>query len=205
MEACEYFVLSGNIQDGLPSTFYAGLISRFKSKKRYTIIDTSGEALSDSLKAGPNIIKPNIHELRALVNKPLENTNEVYKAAVSLLNAETTIVVVSMGIKGALFVEKNGTFIAKSPLVQPKSTVGAGDAMVAGIVADLSKKLPLQDCAKLATAFSLSAVTRLGSDLPDRDVIKDFQKQVEIEPFKPSQIIIFIFCVCFMETDTISE
>ena len=56
--------------------------------------------------------------------------------------------------------------------------------MVAGLVAGINKKLPLQDCARLATAFSLSAVTRLGRDLPKPEVIEDFKKQVAIEPFK---------------------
>lgn len=184
MDACECFVLSGNIQAGLPSTFYADLISRLKSKQRHTIIDTSGDALTESLKAGPDIIKPNIHELRALVNKPLENIAEVHKSAVSLLNTDTKIVVISMGSKGALFVEKGNAFIARPPSVQVKSTVGAGDAMVAGLVAGISKKLELQACAKLATSFSLSAVTRLGRDLPKPGMIEEFQQQVEILPFK---------------------
>ena len=186
MEACECFVLSGNIQAGLPSTFYADLITRLKSRRCHTIIDTSGDALAESLKAGPNLIKPNIHELKALVNKPLANIEEVYKSAVSLINAETSVVVVSMGSKGALFVEKGNAFIARPPAVQVKSTVGAGDAMVAGLVAGISKKLDLKDCARLATAFSLSAVTRLGRDLPKPSVIEDFQKQVEITTFEPA-------------------
>lgn len=184
MDACECFVLSGNIQAGLPSTFYADLISRLKAKKRHTVIDTSGDALAESLKAGPNIIKPNIHELRVLVNKPLENVGEVYKAAAALVNSDTSIVVISMGSKGALFVEKGQAFIARPPSVQVKSTVGAGDAMVAGLVAGISKNLALQDCAKLATAFSLSAVTRLGRDLPKPAVIEEFQQKVEIVPFE---------------------
>ena len=52
--------------------------------------------------------------------------------------------------------------------------------MVAGLVAGLSKKMLLEDCARLATAFSLSAVTRLGRALPKPGVIDDFQKQGEI-------------------------
>lgn len=184
MEACECFILSGNLQAGLPSTFYADLIKMLKSKKRRTVLDTSGDALADSLKAGPNLIKPNIHELSALVNKPLKKIADVYRSATSLLNDETTLVVVSMGANGALFVDKDQAFVARPPDVPVKSTVGAGDAMVAGLVAGISKKLALQDCARLATAFSLSAVTRLGRDLPKPEEIEDFKKQVEIEPFK---------------------
>jgi 1-phosphofructokinase len=186
-EACECFVLSGNIQPGLPSTFYADLIQLLKSKKRMVVLDTSGDALAEAIKAGPNIIKPNIHELGALVGKPLESIADAYSSAISLINENTTIVVISMGSDGALFVEKDGAFIARPPAVAVKSTVGAGDAMVAGLVAGLSKKLPLKDCARLATAFSLSAVTRLGRDLPKSSVIDEFQKQVEITPFVSKQ------------------
>ena len=179
-ETCGCFVLSGNIQAGLPSTFYADLIRLLKSKKRMVVLDTSGDALAEAVKAGPNIIKPNIDELSLLVNKPLDEIAGAYSSAISLINEETTIVVVSMGSDGALFVEKDSAFIARPPAVAVKSTVGAGDAMVAGLVAGLSKKLPLKDCARLATAFSLSAVTRLGRDLPKSSVIDEFQKQVEI-------------------------
>ena len=182
-EACECFILSGNLQVGLPSNFYAELIKFLKSKKRMVVLDTSGDALAEAVKAGPNIIKPNIHELSALVHKPLVEISDAYLSAVSLLNEDTTIVVVSMGGNGALFVEKDRAFIARPPAVVVKSTVGAGDAMVAGLVAGLSKKMLLKDCARLATAFSLSAVTRLGRDLPKPGVIDDFQKQVEITSF----------------------
>ncbi|MFM8425815.1 MAG: 1-phosphofructokinase family hexose kinase, partial [Chloroflexota bacterium] len=184
METCECFVLSGNLQAGLPSTFYADLIKLLKSKDRHTVLDTSGDALEASLKAGPELIKPNIHELSALVDKPLVEIKDVHRSAVSLINAETKLVVVSMGASGALFVDKDQAFVARPPSIPVKSTVGAGDAMVAGLVAGINKKLALQDCARLATAFSLSAVTRLGRDLPKPEVIEAFKKQVEIEPFK---------------------
>ncbi|MDD2922774.1 MAG: 1-phosphofructokinase [Anaerolineales bacterium] len=182
-QTCECFVLSGNIQAGLPADFYAELIAFLKSKKRMTVLDTSGEALSAALKAGPNIIKPNIDELGAMLNQSLNSIEEAHAAAIALVNDDTKIVIISMGSDGALFIEKNAAFIVRPPSISIKSTVGAGDAMVAGLVAGLSKKLSLQECARLATAFSLSAVTRLGRDLPASDVINEFQKQVEIIPF----------------------
>lgn len=187
-EACSCFVLSGNIQAGLPSTFYAELIRLLKSKKCSVVLDTSGDALAEAVKAGPNLIKPNIHELGVLVSQPLDGIKQVYASALSMINEDTTMVVVSMGKDGALFVGSGQAFVARPPAVVVKSTVGAGDAMVAGLVAGLSKKLSLEDCAKLATAFSLSAITRLGRDLPNASVIDDFQKQVELVPFVFEQL-----------------
>ena len=182
-ETCSCFVLSGNLQVGLPANFYADLIRILKSKKRSVVLDTSGEALAEALKAGPDIIKPNIHELGDLLNLPIKNLKDAYSSAISLVNDETQIVIVSMGSEGALFIEKDSAFVARPPAIAIKSTVGAGDAMVAGLVAGLSQKLSLEDCARLATAFSLSAVTRLGRDLPPSKVINEFQKQVDITPF----------------------
>jgi len=181
-ETCEWFVLSGNLQAGLASTFYADLIRFLKSRKRLVALDTSDEALAEGLAAGPCLVKPNVHELSLLVGQPLENATAIHKAARSLLSADVQIVVVSMGSEGALFIEHDKSFLAVPPSVAVKSTVGAGDAMVAGLVAGLTKKMSLEDCARLATAFSLSAVTRLGRDLPKSDVIESYQKQVLISP-----------------------
>lgn len=185
--SCDCFILSGNLQAGLPASFYADLIRFLKSKNCSVVLDTSGDALAEAIQAGANIIKPNIHELGALMNRDFKNLAEVHASAVSLINDETSIVVVSMGGEGALFVEQDGSFIARPPAVTVKSTVGAGDALVAGLVAGLSQKLRLQECARLATAFSLSAVTRLGRDLPAKETIENFREQVEILPFVVNQ------------------
>jgi len=181
-EACECFVISGNLQAGLPSTFYADLIKFLKTKKRPVILDTSGSALVEAVKAGPAIVKPNIHELSLLMKQPLATIADMHSSAISLINEGIGIVAVSMGDKGAIFVDKDNAFIARPPVVAVKSTVGAGDAMVAGLVAGLGNKLPLIDCARLATSFSLSAVTHLERGLPKISVIDEFQKQVEIIP-----------------------
>jgi 1-phosphofructokinase len=64
--------------------------------------------------------------------------------------------------------------------VQVKSTVGAGDAMVAGFIAGQIQGFDLADCARLATAFSLGAITRTSSRLPEREALQAFSQQVSI-------------------------
>ena len=72
--------------------------------------------------------------------------------------------------------------IARPPQVDIKSTVGAGDAMVAGMVAGFCQGLSLGECASLGTAFSLSAITNFVRDLPPKDVLEQWQAQVVIQP-----------------------
>jgi 1-phosphofructokinase len=179
-ERCDVFVLSGNLPPDLSSGFYAKLIKSLKKKNRSCILDTSGEALTEGLKAGPLMIKPNIDELEQLVGRKLNKLADVHRAAHSLISENVELVVVSMGAEGALFINRDEAFLASPPSVPLKSTVGAGDAMVAGLVAGFENKLSLVECARLATAFSLGAITRLGRDLPSKDEIKSYQAKVVI-------------------------
>ncbi|MEW6404407.1 MAG: 1-phosphofructokinase [Chloroflexota bacterium] len=186
-EACDFFVLSGNLRPGLSSDFYAKLIKSLKEKNRSCILDTSGEALAEGVKAGPRMIKPNIAELGQLVRRELNGLNDVHAAALSLINDGVELVVVSMGAEGALLVSRDNAFLASPPSVIVKSTVGAGDAMVAGLVAGFADNLSMEECARLATAFSVSAITRLGRDLHGVDEIKSYQAQILITPFVVQQ------------------
>ena len=71
-----------------------------------------------------------------------------------------------MGADGALFVERHGAVLAIPPAIVVKSTVGAGDAMVAGIVTGTLRGLDLAGRARLATAFSLGTLGEVGPNLP---------------------------------------
>ena len=180
-DECEWFILGGRLQDNLPADSYAQMITRVKAKGCKVILDTSGEALRLGLAAGPDVIKPNIDELSELVGKPLKGIGQVLVSARALLNDKTQLIVVSMGGDGAMFVRDHEALIARPPKVDVKSTVGAGDAMVAGMVAGFCQNLPLGECASLGTAFSLSAITNFIRDLPPKDVLEQWQAQVVIE------------------------
>ena len=88
-----------------------------------------------------------------------ETRDDVVAAARGLLEGETELVVVSMGAEGALFVTGRRVVAATPPAVAVRTTVGAGDAMVAGIVAGRVRGLELGELARLASAFALGALT----------------------------------------------
>ena len=69
------------------------------------------------------------------------------------------LVTVSLGAKGALFVTADRVVAATPPSVPVRSTVGAGDALLAGIVAGRLRGLALDELARLASAFALAAMT----------------------------------------------
>jgi 1-phosphofructokinase len=185
-EACDWVVLSGNLPPGVPSDFYGELIQSIK-KKCAVVLDTSGDALRDGLKAGPRVVKPNVDELSQLLGMSLKNIDEIFDVARSLLNVETQVAVVSMGEEGALFVSEGEAFQLVPPSVKVKSTVGAGDALVAGFVAGLAQSLSLMECAQLGTAFSLCAITQAGRDLPVLEKVAEFREQVVVNSLVTKQ------------------
>lgn len=176
----DWFVLSGSVPDGVPADIYALLVDRLKQQGKHIALDASGAPLAAAVKCGPHIIKPNIDELSELTGRKLESQVEVLSAARTLAEEGIDLVAVSMGAEGALFVESAAALLAVPPQVEVRSTVGAGDAMVAGILVGTLRGLDLAGRARLATAFSLAALGEVGPHLPDMQVVEAFMASVDI-------------------------
>jgi 1-phosphofructokinase len=175
----DWFALSGNLPPGVPAAIYATIVTQLKRRGKQVVLDTSGEALREGARAGPTIVKPNVDELQQLTGQSLPDEAAIEQAARQLLG-DIQLVVISMGERGALFVDAATTLMATPPGVQVKSTVGAGDAMVAGLIAGQIQGLSLPDCARLATAFSLGAITQVGAHLPAPETLQAYVPQVSV-------------------------
>ena len=181
-DTAETFVLSGSVPTGIPEAVYAALVARLKGRGKSVVLDASGPPFAAAIPAAPDIIKPNIEELQELVGRRLAGDAEVVAAARTLVAGGIDLVVVSMGPRGAMFVENGAAILAVPPKITVKSTVGAGDAMVAGIVAGTLNGFTLADRARLATAFSLGALGEIGPRLPPPEVIEATMQDVRIQP-----------------------
>jgi 1-phosphofructokinase len=182
----DWVVLAGSLPPNIEPTIYRDLAAMLRAQGRRVAIDTSGDALRHALDATPHIIKPNIHELEMLVGESLGTQAAIVEAAQRLIGQGLQLVAVSMGAQGAVFVNEHTVVTARPPSVEVRSTVGAGDAMVAGLVAGQLHSLPLEICARLATAFSLDAITHLGSGLSSRAVVEAYMEQVMVEEQRTS-------------------
>jgi 1-phosphofructokinase family hexose kinase len=178
----DWFVLSGSLPAGVPTGIYADLVRRLKGLGKMVLLDASGAPFAAAVPCGPDIVKPNIDELSELAGRPLGSQGEVLAAARALIDQGVGLVAVSMGADGALFVERQGAVVAVPPAIVVNSTVGAGDAMVAGIVTGTLRGLDLAGRAQLATAFSLGNLGEVGPNLPDPAVIDAFAARVQIHP-----------------------
>ena len=174
-------VLGGSLPPSVDATIYRDLVTALKASGSSVALDTSGAALRYALEAAPEVIKPNIHELEDLVGAQLTTPGAIVEAAHSLIDRGIRLVAISMGSAGACFVDNTTVVMARPPAVEVRSTVGAGDAMVAGIVAGQLRNMPLPTCARLATAFSLDAISHIGSGLSSPGAVEAGMQQVTVE------------------------
>ena len=100
----DIIIMSGSLPPGINPEVYYRIIEMAKARKAWVLFDADLNALSLGIQAKPDAIKPNIHELSRLVNRELENLDDIIDAAKSIQKMGIKIVLASMGEKGILLV-----------------------------------------------------------------------------------------------------
>jgi 6-phosphofructokinase 2 len=181
MNDVSFLVASGSIPPGIPADIYARIASITKRKKIKLVVDTSGEPLKLALNAGVFLIKPNLGELATLAEKERLTTDKAETTAKQILKEKKCeVIIISLGEAGAMLVSSKETMTVKAPVVERKSTVGAGDSMTAGIVYSLSKGWSLQQAVQYGVACGTAATMNAGTELchkDDADRLYDLIKQ----------------------------
>lgn len=177
-------VIGGSLPAGLAPDALVSLVAALNGIGAQVVADTSGAPLKALLAASgkslPFAVKPNRHELEELVGRPLPTLDALVGAAEDIVESGVRLVVVSRGEEGALFVTADEKLTARLPVVEALSTVGAGDAMVAGITTALAEGKPLEAIARQAVAFAAAKLARVGPHLPERAVVSALAERAEI-------------------------
>jgi 6-phosphofructokinase 2 len=161
-----WLVASGSLPPGLPVTYFEKVAAFAKEIGAQFILDTSGPALQAAADEGLYLLKPNLGELASLAGVPSLEMDQIDDAAQQVIaQGKCEVMVVSLGPKGALLVTKNTVEHIPAPTVQKKSTVGAGDSMVAGMVWSLSQGKSLREMAQLGVACGSAATMNAGTHL----------------------------------------
>ena len=174
-------ILSGSLPAGVDRGLYGDWTAYFRSLGARVYLDADGEPMKRGIEAVPSVIKPNDGELAALLGKEKLSREEMVWEGRRLLETGIEEIVISMGAEGALFVSREGCYFASALPVEVKSTVGAGDSMVAAMAFGDEQKLGREEKIRLAVAMGAGSVMQSGTQPPEANLVWELAKQVSLE------------------------
>ena len=179
--AGDLVILSGSLPAGVDRGLYGQWTTYFRGLGACVYLDADGEPMHKGMAAVPYMIKPNNDELAALLGKSSLTMEEMLAEGKRLQETGIAEIVISLGGDGALFISKEGIYCAEGLPVPVKSTVGAGDSVVAAIAYGRSRNLCREAKIRLAVAMGAGSVMQSGTQPPEEKLVWELADRVRFE------------------------
>jgi 1-phosphofructokinase/tagatose 6-phosphate kinase len=178
MEKLAYFargadvvILAGTLPRKVKDSLYRDIIKTLKESEVMTVLDVAGDSFRHAIKAGPDIVSPNINEAEALIGHEFSDDADFIDAArqLSRMGAGSGIITHSGGCY-AYFREGNGdgsAYKVTIPPLDPVSTVGSGDCFLAGFVAAMLSGKSRADSLRHGVACGAASTQKYGAGVFD--------------------------------------
>jgi 1-phosphofructokinase family hexose kinase len=176
-------VISGRLPSGVAPSLYVSLIEAARAGGVETFVDTSGEALRVSIEAKPGFVKTNRQEAEELIGEPLQTTQEAVSAAREIIRRGAAGAAITLGSEGLIWVEsKNGpVWKARPPRLTVISTVGCGDATLAGFAHAAAQGITGEDAIRLAVACGAANCSALAPGRIELATVHALLPQIEVQ------------------------
>ncbi len=178
-----YVVASGSLPPAVPADFFARLARLTRAGGGRFALDTSGEPARVALEEGVFLVKPSLREFQHLTG--LADAEESHLVAESKRWIDTgrcEVVVLSLGAAGVLWVTASSSERLLAPTVPVRSTVGAGDSLLAGIVLWLQQGRPIAEAVGFGVAAGAATVMNPGTELCHRVDAERLYEQLALAP-----------------------
>ena len=178
---------SGSLSPGLPADFYARFAQAAEKAEQKPVLDTSGIALAEALKAPLYLIKPNLLELSELVGRALNTEADQLAACRALIaQGQVQMIALTLGADGAILVAKDQALRARCTPVTPVSAVGAGDSFMGGLLWALASNFAPADALRHGVAAGTAAVLARGTELCAAENIRHLLPQITVSDIRAS-------------------
>ncbi len=172
-------VLAGSLPPGITPDFYARLIRLTHECKGFAVLDASGEALRLGIAAGPDLVKPNALEAQQVTDQEIDTPQDAAVAARLIRSLGVGRVAISLRAEGLVLAGTDVVYHAQPPAIQEVINVGAGDAMVAGLVWALTQGFDDADVARWGVAFGTAAASLPGIEFGERAALEAVYAQTK--------------------------
>jgi 6-phosphofructokinase 2 len=173
-------VLTGYVPPGVPEATYRDLAMRIKEQGGKAVIDSQGPVLQEALQAQPYMVRLNRYVLERSVKRRLDTLEQVAAAARPLQEQGIEFLCITLGPRGAMLVDANGSYHCSAPRVHKQSTVGAGDALVAGLVAAVRRGLNPEAMLRFGVICGSATAAHPGTELFTRAEVEAEPTSIEI-------------------------
>ncbi len=174
-------LIGGSLPPGMRQDDILRLMKEAKKQKIQCIVDCPGNILRTLITERPMLIKPNITEFQELTKSHAKTVSEVCKHAQKLLE-KVPYVCVSSVENGALLMTRDNSYFGRIPKIKIQSTVGAGDSMVGGMVAQLYKNNTSgEDILRWGLAAAAASLAQPGTAFGNAKDIKHYYKMTTVK------------------------
>jgi 1-phosphofructokinase/tagatose 6-phosphate kinase len=191
-------VFAGSLPRDVDTDIYAKLIRELRRLGVQTIVDTDGDPLRRAVRAEPDVITPNVLEAEELVGHEFNDGIDDWGIAareMCELGAREAIMTMPDGCFARMLGEEHGSdrrvyrVRLASPALEPRATVGSGDAFLAGFVAARYTGRPTAECLAYGVACGAESTQHLGAGLIDPDRVERLLGETEVErPETPAEV-----------------
>ncbi len=185
-------VLAGTLPPGAGDDLYARLIKDLLTREIVVVLDADGEPMLEGVRAGASVITPNEREAEELAGQEFADRGDIVQGLSELLRlgaGEAAITrpdgcaaVVGHG-SGRRFLE-----VRTEPL-DPVSTVGSGDAFLAGYVAGRYEGRAPEECLAFGVACGAESTQHFGAGTVDRNQVERLLDRVHVQDLEvPAEV-----------------
>jgi 1-phosphofructokinase/tagatose 6-phosphate kinase len=179
-------VIAGSMPRGIPSEFYGELVTELRKAGVVTLVDAEGDVMKSALRAEPDMIAPNVLETEELIGREFSDDEDLATAPVELrsLGARDAVVTSSDGCWAVLHEDPGVTLHVRAPELDPITTVGSGDALVAGLVSARYIGLAGEAALRYAVACGAESTQHFGAGTLDRASVDQLVDGVKVDAIR---------------------
>lgn len=178
--ASGYAVLTGSTPPGVPDSTYAELSEQICAQGGKAILDAHGKVLQLALETKPFLLRTNRYVIEHLIKQRLNSIEAVARAARDIQRKGTQYVCISLGHEGAVMVDGDASYHCRSPRVRVSSTVGCGDALLAGILSACIQHKGTEEMLRFGIACGSATASHPGTGLFTREEFENNEYELEV-------------------------
>ncbi len=177
-------VFAGSLPRGVEPDIYGELIREVHKLGVTTVLDTDGEPLRLGVRAEPDIVSPNELEAEELVGHEFNDDDDRAESVVEItrLGAREAVMTVADGCYARVLEDFSPELLRlRIEELEARSTIGAGDAFLAGYVSARYTGRPPVDALRFAVACGAESTQHFGAGLVDRSRAERLLSEVQAE------------------------